>query len=107
MEKYFIDEILGIDCDDKGYLNVKFKLESDEENTYRELETDEYYYWVEENFDEEEEYNEEEWDEVTYGLNEGFNFIHWKDYNHSEETVIEFIKDNFLTKNELPKKVKI
>jgi hypothetical protein len=48
-----------------------------------------------------------DWDEEEYELTEEFNFIQWKDYNHSEEVVIEFIKDNFLTKEELPKKIKI
>ena len=48
----------------------------------------------------------DDWDEEEYHSDEGFNFIHWKDYNHSEEVVIEFIKDNFLSKNELPIKIK-
>ena len=39
MEKYFINKILEMDCDDNGKLNVRFVLEGDEENTYRELET--------------------------------------------------------------------
>lgn len=109
MEKYFINEILEMDCDDNGYLTVKFVLDGDEENTYRMLETDEYYYWVDDNYNDEigGEPLTDEWDEEYYHLNEGFNFIQWKDYNHSEEIVIEFIKDNFLTKEELPNNIKI
>ena len=109
MEKYFINEILDMDCDDNGFLTVKFVLEGDENNTYRVLETEEYYYWVDDNYNDEigGESLTDEWDEENYHLNEGFNFIQWKDYNHSEEIVIEFIKDNFLTKEELPKKIKI
>ena len=95
--------------DDNGFLTVKFVLEGDESNTHRVLESDEYYYWVDDNYNDEndDEVLTDEWDEENYHLNEGFNFIQWKDYNHSEEIVIEFIKDNFLTKEELPKKIKI
>ena len=108
MEKYFINEILEMDCDDNGYLTVKFVIEGDEENTYRELETDEYYYWVDENYNDDVsgEPLTNDWDEEEYHTTEGFNFILWKDYNHSEEIVIEFIKDTFLTKEELPNKIK-
>ena len=60
MEKYFINEVLEMDCDDNGYLIVKFVLEGDEENTYRELETDEYYYWVDDN------YNDDHLDDAHY-----------------------------------------
>ena len=109
MEKYFINEILEMDCDDTGYLTVKFVLDSDEENTYRMIETDEYYYWVDDNYNDgiSGEALTDEWDEENYNITEDFNFIHWKDYTHGEETVIEFIKDNFLTKEELPNKIKI
>jgi hypothetical protein len=97
-----------MDCDDNGNLNVRFVLEGDEENTYRELETNEYYDWVDENYNDEDsdEPLTDEWIEENYRLGKGFNFIEWKDYNHSEEVVIEFIKDNFLTKEELPNKIK-
>jgi hypothetical protein len=109
MEKYFINDILEMDCDDNGKLNVRFVLEGDEENTYRELETNEYYDWVDENYNDgdSDEPPANDWDEEEYELTEEFNFIVWKDYNHSEEVVIEFIKDNFITKEELPKKIKI
>jgi len=108
MENYIINEILEMDCDDNGYLSVKFILEEDEENTYRELETNEYYDWVDDNYNDEisGEPLTNDWDEEEYHLNDEFNFIQWKDYNHSEEVVIEFIKDNFLTKQELPTKIK-
>lgn len=108
MEKYFINNILEMDCDDNGYLNVKFMLEGDEENTYRNLLTDEYHYWVEENFyDSDADVINEEWDDYTCVPNKGFDFIHWINYDHNEETVIEFIYDNFLTITELPKTNKI
>ena len=68
MEKYFINEILEMDCDDNGYLTVKFVIEGDEENTYRELETDEYYYWVDENYNDDVggEPLTNDWDEEEY-----------------------------------------
>ena len=109
MEKYFINEVLEMDCDDNGNLTVKFVLEEDEENTYRLLETNEYYYWVDENYNDEisGEPLTNDWDEEEHYSDEGFNFIQWKDYNHSEEVVIDFIKDSFLSKEELPNKIKI
>lgn len=109
MEKYFINEVLEMDCDDNGNLNVKFVLEEDEENTYRLLETNEYYYWVDENYNDEisGEPLTDEWDEECYNINEEFNFIQWRDYNHSEETVIEFIVENYPNKENLPNKIEI
>ena len=109
MEKYFINEVLEMDCDDNGNLTVKFVLEEDDENTFRLLETNEYYYWVDENYNDEisGEPLTNDWDEEEHYSDEGFNFIQWKDYNHSEEVVIEFIKDSFLSKEELPIKIKI
>tara|TARA_R110002012_G_C11184323_1_gene557522 strand:+ start:65 stop:391 length:327 start_codon:yes stop_codon:yes gene_type:complete len=108
MEKYFIIDIVDMDCDDYGLLSVKFIIEGDESNSYREIKTDEYYEWVEENYDNEEsdELITDDWDEEVYQLNETFNFIQWKDYNHSEEIVIEFIKELYPSKENLPIKIK-
>ena len=46
MEDYTITNILEVECDEDGYLNVKFRLEGEDVTTYREIETDEYFYWA-------------------------------------------------------------
>ena len=109
MEKYFINEIIEMDCDNNGYLTVKFVLDGDRENTYRLLETEEYYYWVDDNYNNEisGEPLTDDWDEECYTISEDFNFVQWRDYNHSEETVIEFIKENYPNKENLPIKIEI
>jgi asparagine N-glycosylation enzyme membrane subunit Stt3 len=103
MEKYFITEIVDMDCDDDGLLNVKFIIEGDETNSYREIKTVDYYEWVEENYNDET--LSDEWEEEYYPFNESFNFIQWKDYNHCEEIVIKFIEDIYPTIESLPIKI--
>jgi hypothetical protein len=106
MKDYIIDEIIEMDCDDDGYIVVKFKIDGDNSNGFREIETDEYFYWAEENFDknyyEIESPVEEDWgDNIVYDDNL-FNFSKWKDQYHEEETVINFIYYNYKNTKELP-----
>ena len=43
MTDYTIEEVGYFNCETCGYLTVSFRLEGDPEETYRTLETDEYY----------------------------------------------------------------
>jgi len=104
MEDYTITNILEVECDEDGYLNVKFRLEGEDVTTYREIETDEYFYWAEENFiDNDFIYDSpisDEEEEIYTDI--VFNFNRWKEYEHDEETVTRFIEDTYRTRDELP-----
>ena len=43
MEEYFIKEIIDIDCDENGYIIIKFRIEGDEDEGYRKIESEEYF----------------------------------------------------------------
>ena len=105
MEKYIIKEIYNIDCDNYGDLIVEFTLEDDSEGSYRILGTENYYYFAKELAKENEQYFTKEWEEGDFE-DEGyymdqFDFREWKEYEHSEEMVKEFIY-KYYTKEELP-----
>ena len=104
MEDYIITDIIEIECDDDGYLNVKFRIEGDDEINYREIETDEYFYWAEANFiDNDFIYDapvSDEEEEIYTDI--VFNFNRWKEYEHDQETVIKFIQDTYRSMDELP-----
>jgi hypothetical protein len=106
MDEYIINEIIEIECDDDGYIKVKFKIEDDDSESFREIESDEYFYWAEENFDENDfdldSPVDDEWDDNVVYSNTLFNFPKWKDQHHEEETVINFIYTTFPLKEDLP-----
>tara|TARA_R110000824_G_scaffold113599_7_gene263380 strand:- start:738 stop:1097 length:360 start_codon:yes stop_codon:yes gene_type:complete len=104
MEDYTIDDIIEIECGVDGYLHVKFRVLGDNKNEYREVETDEYVIWVEENFiDNDFSYDSPiSDDEEEIFTDIVFNFDKWREYGHHEETVTRFIEDIYRTKDELP-----
>ena len=106
MEDYNIEEIIEMDCDDDGYIRVKFKIEDDDSKSVREIESDEYFYWAEENYDKNDfdldSPVDDEWDDNVVYNNTLFNFSKWKDHYHEEETVISFIHAVFPLKEDLP-----
>lgn len=99
MVEYRIIELLYYDCDSSGLLTVSFKVEGDSEDTYRTIETDEYYYCAEKESEEDGSYHNKEWEDGDldeYGFYYShFDFSEWMDYEHNEEKVIEFIYDNY------------
>jgi asparagine N-glycosylation enzyme membrane subunit Stt3 len=106
MEDYIINDIIEIICDEEGYLIVKFRIEDDDLDGFREIETDEYIYWAEENFiDNNFIYDlsiDDGYDDVEVYTDIIFNFTSWKKYQHGEETVINFICDTYKTLDNLP-----
>jgi hypothetical protein len=99
MAEYTIIELLYYDCDKYGSLTASFRIEGDSEDTYRTIETDEYYYCAEKESSENDVYHTKEWEEGDLE-NDGFYYSHfdfseWLEYEHSEEKVIEFIYDNY------------
>ena len=104
MGKYFITEFLNIECNDLGNLVVDFKIEGDDAGFYRRVESDDYYYWVMDNFIEDtftfddvvdDWDNEEDMDmPVTFG--------EWLLDQHGEESVMNFLESNFPLIEDLP-----
>ena len=102
---YVIGEIIFFDCEPDGLLTVTFRLESDPEEGYRELETDDYYYYAEELAKGDDDYMIKGWDE---GDSDGegsyynqFDFREWLEYEHNERSIKEFIYE-YYTKESLP-----
>jgi len=106
MEDYIINDIIEIICDEEGYLIVKFRIEDDDLDGFREIETDEYIYWAEENFiDNNFIYDlpiDDGYDDVEVYTDIIFNFARWKKYQHGEETVINFICETHKIIDDLP-----
>ncbi len=106
MGNYLIEEVIEYDCDNDGMLSVTFRLEGDPADTYRYVETDEYYYYAEEMAKEDDSYMLKEWEEGDfegegYYYNQ-FDFREWKEYEHSEDMVKEFIYDYYPDDGDLP-----
>lgn len=104
MTDYTIEEVAYFHCETDGYLTVSFRLEGDPEDTYRNLETDEYYYCAKDESSRNNTYHTKEWDEGDFeggSYYSHFDFREWVDYEHNEEKVIEFIYDNY-NKETLP-----
>ena len=105
MSDYFITEFLNIDCDDNGFLQTTFRVEDDPLDYYRTIESEEYYYWVLDNFEAEEsstDFLDEGWDSVYNGEKNFTTFSEWLIDYHSEDTVFRFIKETYSTIEELP-----
>ena len=98
MTDYTIEEVGYFNCETCGYLTVSFRLEGDPEETYRTLETDEYYNCAEKESNTHGEYHTKEWDEGDFedgSYYSHFDLTEWMEYEHDEEKVIEFIYDNY------------
>jgi len=48
MEEYVINEIIDIDCDEDGYIMVKFTIGEDSPLPVYKIESEDYFEWVEE-----------------------------------------------------------
>ena len=102
---FTVREIISFECEDDGYLEVKFSVEGDEIGSYRIIETEDYLYFAQEDSEDKEEYfeinpylSEDEEESLENSL---FNFLEWKEYEHCEDKVIQFIHD-YYTKETLP-----
>ena len=105
MEEYFITHIIDIDCDEEGYIIVKFEIEGDDAGYFRKIESENYFVWAEEIYGGDEitfENIGDDWDE-EYNTPGFFNFTKWMEYEHGEETVKDFINYTYETIEELPK----
>jgi hypothetical protein len=105
MEEYFITEIIDIDCDENGYIVVKFLIEGDDPDHYRRIESEEYFDWVEEIYGSEEitlASESDDWDDDDYSRYGFFDFSKWMEYEHGEESVKDFILYLYEIKDELP-----
>ena len=105
MEEYFITEIIEIECDESGYIVVKFLVEGDDPDHYRIIESEEYFNWVEEIYGTDEimlESSAADWDEDEFSRYGFFDFSKWMEYDHGEESVKDFIHYLYEIKDELP-----
>lgn len=106
MGNYLIEKVIVCDCDNNGNLTVSFRIDGDPENTYRSIETDEYYYYAEEMSKDDDTYIVKEWEEGDFegdGYYYGyFDFREWKNYEHNEDIVKEFIYEYCPEEGDLP-----
>lgn len=106
MENYVISEVIDFDCDDEGLLTVTFRIDGDPDDSYRTIEDNDYYYYAEDLCKDEDTYLVKEWDDGDNGdgyYYTSFEFREWKDYEHSEDTVREFLYEYYPEKKDLPK----
>lgn len=109
MKDYIIEEIIETIFEKDKYILLKFKIEGDPNNGYREIEDGEYYYFCEENYlndfqsDYGRDYYEDE--EIDY-LDVNFDFDKWMNYYNDNDTIINYIYDNYHRKKDLPEFLK-
>lgn len=109
MKDYIIEEIIETIFEKDKYILLKFKIEGDPNNGYREIEDGEYYYFCEENYlndfqsDYGGDYYEDE--EIDY-LDVNFDFDKWMNYYNDNDTIINYIYDNYHRKKDLPEFLK-
>jgi|TARA_B110000211_G_C13993463_1_gene515118 hypothetical protein len=106
MKKYIIEEVIEFECSNDGELTTQFRLEGDPDESYRQIVIDEnYYYFAEDICKEEGIYLTKEWEEGDFEdeghFYEHFDFKEWREYEHSEDTIKEFIYE-YYEKNLLP-----
>jgi hypothetical protein len=105
MSDYFITEFINIDCDENGFLETTFRLEDDSLDYYRSIESDEYYYWVLENFEyqyDSDDFVDDEWDATYNGPTNFTTFSDWLSDYHNEDTVLSFLKETYPLIEDLP-----
>ena len=103
MEEYVINEIIDIDCDEDGYIMVKFTIGEDSPLPVYKIESEDYFEWVEEVYggDDLNYGGDDDWDE-DYNLTTFFDFAKWMEYEHGPETVKDFIYYTFPAIEDLP-----
>jgi len=103
MEEYVITEIIDIDCDEDGYLMVKFTIGGNSTPTQYQIESEDYFEWVEEVYggDDLDSGGDDDWDD-DFNLTTFFDFAKWMEYEHGEETVKDFIYYTFPAIEDLP-----
>ena len=101
---YVIEEVFDIICDIDKVLTVKFKLESDDDDQYREILDSDYFEWCYEKYlrDEESDYEESYEEEEDGYFNNRFSVDLWDMYYSNEESVMDFIYETYLTIKDLP-----
>lgn len=105
MNDYVIEEIIDITFDTDKYLTVKFRVDLDSCEEYRELEDNEFYYWCEENYiknDEDIILDDDYFVDENEILNYYFDFDKWIDRFKNEEVVLKYIYEKFPTYIDLP-----
>lgn len=102
--EYIIEEIFDVVCDMDKILSVKFRIEGDGEEYYRELVDSDFYEWCYEQYINDGVdtyyggYDEEEGD---YLINH-FTVDVWNMYYSDDETITEYIYDNYKDIKTLP-----
>ncbi len=100
---YVLEEIFEIVCDIDKVLSVKFRLEGDGDNSYREIIDSDYFEWCYEKYITEEEINYEEYyEEEDVYFNDRFSIDVWNMYYCDEENVTNFIYETYLNIGYLP-----
>lgn len=108
MKDYTIEEIIETIFEKDKYIIIKFKIEGDPNNGYREIEDGEFYYWCEENYlndyhsDYMGDYFDDEEEENEY-LDVNFDYDKWIKIYDDNGTIINFIYDNYPKFIDLPK----
>jgi hypothetical protein len=106
---YVIEEIFEIICDVDKVLTVKFRLEGDNEDTYREINDTDYYEWCYEIYSNDgidllySGYEEEDGDYFS----DHFNLDIWNMYYSNEDSVIDFMYDTYIGINSLPSSIRV
>ena len=101
---YVVEEVFDIICDIDKVLTVKFKLESDDDDQYREILDSDYFEWCYEKYISEEgnNYDESYGEEEESYFNNRFNVDMWNMYYCNEESVMDFIYETYLDEKHLP-----
>lgn len=101
---YVIEEVFDIICDIDKVLTVKFKLDSDNDDQYREILDSDYFEWCYEKYlrDEESDYEESYEEEEDGYFNNRFSVDLWNMYYCNEESVMDFIYETYLDEEHLP-----
>ena len=97
---YVIEEVFEIVCDVDKLLSVKFRLDGDGDDYYRQIVDSDYYDWCYEKFLTEEEDSYED-DEDEY-FSDRFSVDSWNMNYCNEETVIEFLYEAYPNIKQLP-----
>jgi hypothetical protein len=105
MKNYIIEEIIEAIFEKDKYLTIKFKIGGDPNNGYREIEDGEFYYFCEENYlnDYQSDYRDDYYeDEENDYLDVNFDYDKWMNYYNDNDTIINYIYDNYPRISDLP-----
>jgi hypothetical protein len=98
---YTIEEIFDIVCDSDNILTVTFKIEGDGDGYYRELVDSDYYNWCYEHYVTEGQENLDYYDEEEL-IPDYFGYDKWNMFYSNEDTVMEYIYENYSDLRVLP-----